>query len=223
MRGLLALTSIAFDVQEQDNARSTALSRMQRPIPAANSMPNDLCGILTPDLYGKIIDYQFPWSIPVNVSWAITFIFEGIPDHSHEVYDTVHRAALKPLSKYNPNVTHPSAMEIPSVLDFMQCLPNPNESTYLEQALALILLLDQAPRILYQRLEQRWTYDYFSVMARSLVRHMIQTDTCPDSTVRWMSLGYPFEDAFMRKMFLYVPLVHSEDLADHGLLEVKNR
>jgi uncharacterized protein (DUF924 family) len=177
------------------------------------SPPIDLSKILTPALYEDILAYQFPFEIPVDIAWASKFYFEGTPNNDKEVYDTTFHSALKPISLFNPS--------IPSLTQF---LPPPSSPKYPENALALVLLIDQAPRQTFTGLNYRWTYMYFDVTARKLVKELLYTGNPaerPDSLSRWTKLGYPFEDAMIRKFWLLAPLIHSEDIEDHRAVSLK--
>lgn len=164
----------------------------------------DLSKILVPSLYAEIIKIQFPWDGPVDIAFASQFYFLGIPDNSRQVYDALHHQALKPLSTFCPTIP-----------DLIYYLPNPTDTLYPEQTLALILLLDQAPRALYTSVDVRYTYGFFDDVCRKLVKSLISSGALPDATERWTALGHSFEDVMIRKFWLYVPLVHSEDIADH--------
>lgn len=173
-------------------------------LPIATMSKPDLSKILIPSLYTKILEIQFPWDGPVDMAFASQFYFLRIPDNSRQVYDALHRQALKPLSIFCPTIP-----------DLIEYLPNPSNALYTEQTLALVLLLDQGPRTLYTGVDVRYTYDFFDVTSRKLVKSLISSGTFPDAVERWMELGYSFEDAMIRKFWLYGPLIHSEELADH--------
>jgi uncharacterized protein (DUF924 family) len=147
---------------------------------------------------------------PADIGFASKFYFLGVPDNSHQMYDTLHHQALKPLSTFCPT--------IPELIDY---LPNPTDPQYAEHTLALILLIDQGPRALYKGIDIRYTYGYFDFTTQKLITTLISTGVFPDATERWMELGHSFEDALIRKMWLYVPLVHSEDLDNHHAVSLK--
>ncbi|KIK69287.1 hypothetical protein GYMLUDRAFT_35356 [Collybiopsis luxurians FD-317 M1] len=170
----------------------------------------DLAKILVPSLYSRILDIQFPWEGNVDMAFASQYYFCGIPDKSHQVFDAVHHQALKPISTF-----------CPSIPDFTQYLPSADSSHYPDSVLALILLLDQAPRILYEGLDTRWTNDYFDIASIQLVKKLISSNAFPDAIECWTSFDYSFEDAMVRKFWLYAPLIHSEDIVNHRFMEGK--
>ncbi|KAJ3994975.1 hypothetical protein F5050DRAFT_1809108 [Lentinula boryana] len=170
----------------------------------------DLASILIPALYTQILDIQFPWEGEVDMAFASQYYFRGTPDNSRQVFDALHHQALKPISKFRP-----------SIPDFIRYLPDKSSPHYPEHTLALILLLDQGPRTLYRHLDVRWTYDYFDVASRKVVKTLISSNAFPDAIEDWTALGYSFEDAMVRKFWLYGPLIHSEEIADHQFVERK--
>lgn len=64
-----------------------------------------------------------------------------------------------------------------------------------------------------------WVYRYFDVMSKQFVKSLLAKGVFPDATTRWTALGYSFEDAMFRKFLMYAPFIHSEDTADHTLVD----
>ncbi|KAF5358576.1 hypothetical protein D9757_012962 [Collybiopsis confluens] len=185
------------------------MHRKSCPTCVMNHLP-DLSKLLVPSLFTEILDIQFPWEGNVDIAFASRYYFQGTPDNSRRVFDTLHHQALKPISSFGP-----------SIPDFIQYLPSAHSPRYLEYTLALVLLLDQGPRTLYRGLDVRWTYDFFDVSSRKLVKQLIASNSFPDAIKSWTSLGYSFEDAMVRKFWIYGPLIHSEDVEDHKFMEGK--
>jgi len=173
--------------------------------------PPDLSHILTPKLYKELVAAHFPWTPPVDMAFASKFHFLGIPNNTEQVSSICHEPALKPLSELRPL--------IPSLIEY---LPAPSSREFPEEALGLILLVDLAPRKLYGT--SLWTNGYFDVVARKLSHAFLglKPEEQPDVLERWTKeLGYPFEDAMVRKYWLYSPLIHSEDMGDHLIVREK--
>ncbi|KAK7457765.1 hypothetical protein VKT23_010104 [Stygiomarasmius scandens] len=179
----------------------------------------DLSKILTPAFYGEAYKLAFPWTPRpdghIDVKWIADFYFRGIPDPAQEVYDAMHHQALKPISQFCPAV--------PDDLVSGVYLPSPLNPIYPERVLSLLFVLDQAPRRLYggAGLNARYTFGYFDVLSHSLVKNLLARGEFPDSTEALTKLGYSFEEALIRRMWLYTPLIHSENLADHDWMEAK--
>ncbi|KAF8908357.1 hypothetical protein CPB85DRAFT_789663 [Mucidula mucida] len=64
-----------------------------------------------------------------------------------------------------------------------------------------------------------WVYRYFDVMSKHFVKSLLAKGVFPDATTRWTALGYSFEDAMFRRFLMYAPFLHSEDAADHTLVD----
>ncbi|ESK86524.1 hypothetical protein Moror_9844 [Moniliophthora roreri MCA 2997] len=115
----------------------------------------------------------FPWDGAIDTKFASKLYFHGEPNVSQEVYDTCHIAALKPPSTICPG--------IPNLREY---LPDPKVPQFPEHTLALVWLLDQAPRIIYKGLDMRYTSTLFDELAKTLVRDLILSDALPDSLDR---------------------------------------
>lgn len=171
--------------------------------------PVDLTKILNPALLQSILNYTFPWKGHVDVKYATKLIMARDPDNTPQVFDTVHFQALKPLSSLRP-----------AIPDLTRYLPSPADPVYPERVLALILLIDQAPRILYSHgMDISWVYGYFDHISKQFVKTLLASGAFPDSTRQWAALGYSFEDVMFRRFLMYAPFIHSEDAGDHVLVE----
>lgn len=180
------------------------------------SANDDLSKILTPAFYDKILRIHFPWDGHVDVAFASKFYFGGVPDNRRQVYEAYHEHALKPLSRI--------FLATGSIPELRSYLPAPSDPKYAEHVLALILVLDQGPRALYtQGLDVRWGLMFFDIMSQKVFKGLVAEGALPDSIDTWLTLGYSFEDAMIRKFWIYAPLIHSEDPNDHkavsGMIE----
>ncbi|KAK7457764.1 hypothetical protein VKT23_010103 [Stygiomarasmius scandens] len=179
----------------------------------------DLSKIFTPTLYTEAYKLAFPWTPKpdgaLDVKWMIGFYSRGVPDPGREIFDTLHHQVLKPISQFCPSV--------PEDLVSGAYLPPVTDPLYPERVLALLFILDQAPRRLYNGsgMNARYTFGYFDAIVGALVKNLISRDALPDSTEALMKLGYSFEEAMIRKLNFYSPIVHSEDIADHDWAHAK--
>ncbi|KAF5350761.1 hypothetical protein D9758_010366 [Tetrapyrgos nigripes] len=186
---------------------------------STNAPKPDLSKILTPALYTDIYKLAFPWTHKpdgsLDIKWIADFLFRGVPNPSREIYDKLHHQVLKPISVYCPLV--------PQDIVSGSYLPSPTDPLYPERVFALLSILDQAPRRLYSArgLNSRYTFGYFDQISHELVKTLISKNAFPDTTEALTKLGYSFEDALIRRSWIYTPLVHSEDFADHELMEGK--
>ncbi|KAL0064144.1 hypothetical protein AAF712_008866 [Marasmius tenuissimus] len=180
-------------------------------MPPHQSSKPDFSRILTPDLYTEVLRLHFPWKEPANIKDAVKFYFLHQPDNVQERFDAIHFRATKPISSVRP--------EIPSLWKY---LPGFGDSHFPEHALALVCLLDQMPRSLYHRgVDSRYIPMFFDEACKKVVKHLVAEGVYPDLTEVWKKRRYTFEDAMLRKLWLYAPLAHSEDLSDHGLVGPK--
>nr|OQO23335.1 hypothetical protein B0A51_09168 [Rachicladosporium sp. CCFEE 5018] len=167
-----------------------------------------LPAILTPKLLSTIYHLSVP--APGSSPETLFTRFYGDTDSilTQSLYDlTVHQVFV-PLS------------QIPSEIwpkDFLCLLPDPATNDFLIQALALVLLLDQVPQLIFKRHDTRWAYGFFGPLACRLAQ---QLDGLPpllraNNVDRWLGLGLglSWEDAMLRCSLHLLPFVHAEDLA----------
>ncbi|THU96196.1 hypothetical protein K435DRAFT_778657, partial [Dendrothele bispora CBS 962.96] len=191
-------------------------------VTTSNPKP-DLSKIFTPTLYISAYKLAFPWTPKpdgtLDVQWMVNFYSRGTPDPARELYETLHHQVLKPISQHCPS--------IPEDLVSGAYLPSPKDDPlYPERLLSLLFVLDQAPRRLYNGsgMNARYTFGYFDVIVGMLVKNLIARggeDAFPESTETLTKLGYSFEEAMIRKLWFYSPVVHSEDIADHDWMQAK--
>jgi uncharacterized protein (DUF924 family) len=100
------------------------------------------------------------------------------------------------------------------VAPFLSAINHAGDAGGLEStktALSLVILLDQIPRNLFRTTESlRMVYEHYDRIAVTLARHITSTTPRLDlhPSIR-LSLSY--------RQWFYLPLMHSEDLADHRL------
>jgi hypothetical protein len=183
---------------------------MQQKIMAKSSRQLDLTSILKPAYFERVLEHQFPWkSPPAGVG---QFYFGDVSGRIVERYRMSHRQVLKPLSTFAPT-------GLPSLL---RCLPPPASKLFAEHALALVLTLDQFTRLTYSRsVNVRYNPSFFNSSGRALVHELLALPSPPDTLEAWLAWGYDFENAMIRRFWLYGPLIHSEEMAD--LLVMQHR
>jgi uncharacterized protein (DUF924 family) len=158
-----------------------------------------------------------PWPIekPLDFKEAFTYIFrpDGAP-HVKQIRE-IAWPALKALSE----------LGVPNVPDMMQFLPPPESKEFPEQALGLQLLLDQAPRAIFEDMDERYVYDYFQHVSRKYAQQLLNLPGALriDSKDRWIGeLGASFDYWLLVRLWLIAPLIHAEVLADHEFAEPLN-
>jgi uncharacterized protein (DUF924 family) len=85
------------------------------------------------------------------------------------------------------------------------------EEAVADIALSIILLLDQMPRNIFRE-EQKLIYTHYDCLARCVLRHVL--DTVPRVDLHTKYLARP-----VYRLWLYMPLMHSEFLEDHKTYE----
>ena len=135
--------------------------------------------------------------------------FRGSPSTRPRLYELAFHNALKPLS----------TLGVDNVPDLMQFLPPPESQDFPGQALGLTILLDQAPRAVFTGVNSRYTYGYFDKLTQKLTRQLfaLPPSKRPASMERLMAQGWSYEYAFVARIWLMIPLVHSEHIEDHKL------
>ncbi|KAL9598583.1 MAG: hypothetical protein Q9219_004414 [cf. Caloplaca sp. 3 TL-2023] len=114
--------------------------------------------------------------------------------------------ALEALGPEKFQLPKPGGNEIGEV--FAGELDDEAEGRGQEAALALILLLDQMPRNIFRDRRQSVVYTHYDFLARAVARIVYARGM--DRAARWR--GKP-----AWRVWFYMPMMHSEDLADHDL------
>lgn len=99
-------------------------------------------------------------------------------------------------------------------------LSEPESHEFPEQALGLLLLLDQSPRQLFSSHDERWTYSYFDALALRVLNRLraLPEALQPDRKERWTDeMGYTFSHWAVTRFWFTAPLTHSESIADQEL------
>ncbi|RVD87087.1 uncharacterized protein DFL_005334 [Arthrobotrys flagrans] len=178
--------------------------------------------IFTPTLYQSIRDLWFsglPWGAKSPTEEATQRWFTG----SKEA-----KAAFDKLCHHhlNPAITSisPSNFPIKGLTDAEIAAPFVAEIEVAEDggdaeaktkiALSFMILLDQIPRNLYRTKETLpLVYGHYDPIAVSLARHIISMPVGSSST-RW-DLFPGIRHSLPYRQWFYIPLMHSEKLADH--------
>ena len=176
----------------------------------------DLRSLLNSTLFYDTFEAAVGWSKHEPVDFSV--ILGGHPDRSKRL-----RAICY------PTLQALSTFGVGNVPDLMQFLPAPDTNEFPEQALGLVLLLDQAPRALFGGIDSRYVNGYFDVLALKLSHQLLGLPLAlrPDSKHRWMSeLGYNFDHWIASRFWFIAPFTHSEQLQDHkvqGILIEESR
>jgi uncharacterized protein (DUF924 family) len=100
--------------------------------------------------------------------------------------------------------------------DFMTFLPEPSDAEFPEQAVGMLVLLDQATRRLCIGVDERWRNAYFDELALGFAKqlHELPAKQSIEPKERWIDeLGYTFEHWCIIRILLAAPFAHAEDMA----------
>jgi hypothetical protein len=91
--------------------------------------------------------------------------------------------------------------------------------SFLHNAVAVILILDQTPRYLCIGIHARYIYDYFGALARDVTSYLLSLPSTQNSfnIQVWLDAGIELSHAFLRISMLMATLCHSDNPNDHKL------
>lgn len=165
--------------------------------------------LLPPSQLHAIFQARIPWSrsIPLNFAHVRDFSSYFDTDAFHALCFPV----LKRLSETN-------SLDVADKL--FALLPAPESCEFPEQALGLLLLLDQGPRQLFSGHDERWIYSYFDGLALQVLHRLLTLPETvqPHRQQRWVDeMGYTFSHWTVAHFWFTAPLTHSELSADQEL------
>lgn len=168
-----------------------------------------LSTLLPPSKLQAIFQARIPWprSTPLN--------FAHVRDFSSYFDADAFRALCFPVLK---RLSEIHRLEVADEL--FALLPAAERGEFPEQALGLLLLLDQGPRQLFAGHDERWTYSYFDGLARRVLHRLrsLPEPLRPDGQTRWVDeMGYTFSHWTVARFWFTAPLTHSESAADQDL------
>ncbi|KAF2252953.1 DUF924-domain-containing protein [Trematosphaeria pertusa] len=177
--------------------------------------------IFNPTLYKKILDVWFEGhelgAKEINMD-VVKRWFMGSPEEKL-VFDGVCREhfghaleAIGPELFPNPNA-EPFVREIQETA---QRDTKGDGSDTAWAALSIVLLLDQVPRNLFRTNEGlAKVYTHYDKISQSLVKTMLS----PDAPIGRPDLHPQWRFSFPYRMWFYLPLLHSEDIDAHDMLD----
>jgi uncharacterized protein (DUF924 family) len=175
--------------------------------------------IFNPTLYKRILDVWFEGLPPDAKTATDTVIrrwFMGTPEEK-KAFDAVCSKEFShvledvgperfPVSSSDSLSLATNSITVP-LLEELDMTTNDLETT--NRALSLILLFDQIPRNLYRTNETLpLVYNYYDNIALSLARHVLKMQPRPD-------LHPSVRHSPVRRLWFYLPFIHSENLSDH--------
>lgn len=165
--------------------------------------PNELGQLLTPALFTMIVKARLPYELKSRIDFAEFGRNIFLEDHFGPVVKDRVWPVLIALSKIG----------LDRMPDLSAYLPSPSDSSYPEQCLGLVLVLDHCPRILFRGIDERWTYAYFAQVSQRLAKvwYALPASQRPDKWERWQT--HAGLDYWIAVRFWFgTQFVHSERL-----------
>ncbi|KAK1528727.1 uncharacterized protein CCOS01_06561 [Colletotrichum costaricense] len=176
--------------------------------------------LLSPSLYTHVHNVWFQGVAPhakIASREAMTRWFgQGSPEDRRAFDDTCTKEFAAALESIGPekfslppsnNFSEESAAAENIAGPLMQSINTSDGETKSMQTLALILLLDQIPRNIF-RTRQAVIYTHYDRLARAVLRSLMSAESRPD-------MHPSLRLAPARRMWFYMPLMHSEHIEDH--------
>ena len=175
--------------------------------------------IFNSSLYKRVLDVWFE-GVPLDATCATDTIlrkwFMSSPEE-RAAFDTLcskeFSHALEEVGPKRFPVTSPESYSfVPNnimvpLLEELDTTSNDIETT--NRALGMVILFDQIPRNLYRTTETLpLVYNHYDNIAISLVRHVLKMQPRPD-------LHPSVRHSPVRRLWFYLPLIHSENPSDH--------
>ncbi|KAF3316276.1 hypothetical protein TWF173_002597 [Orbilia oligospora] len=222
-----ALIDLGADVHAEDGGYKNALDAMKArtclPDSGIMATPRVLNKtIFTPTLYQSIRDLWFsglPWAAKSPTEEATQRWFSGSKE-AKAAFDKLCHLHLNPaISSISPSnfpIKGLTDAEIaaPFVAEIEAAEGSGDAEAKTKTALSFMILLDQIPRNLYRTKETLpLVYTHYDPIAVSLARHITSMPIGGSST-RWDLLP-GIRHSLPYRQWFYMPLMHSENLADH--------
>ncbi|KAJ7764745.1 hypothetical protein B0H16DRAFT_1525618 [Mycena metata] len=159
--------------------------------------------LLRPEILTDALSIYWPWSKAAPVDWEkvknLHFGNTGIDA------DKMRRVCYPALKKI-------SVIGLESMPDLMKFLPLPSAPEFSQQALGLVILLDQGPRYLLKEHDARWTSDYFDHIVYAFVSRLLAlpAELRPDTAQRWTDAGYSIDSWAAIRFWFIAPFAHAE-------------
>jgi uncharacterized protein (DUF924 family) len=169
--------------------------------------PEEITTLITPQLLQSIFDMHIPWAKnrpPSGKDWV---------DHQQDtclpIWQKLCWQPLVAVSKLN--------LEEENTPSFLTLLPEPSSPEFPKLALALVILLDQGPRLICNGLNERWRNGFFDplVLRLSCELRDLSSSFRVDNFACWEKQSFSFAHWCIISVFLSAPFAHSEDLANH--------
>ncbi|VUC25890.1 unnamed protein product [Clonostachys rosea] len=114
-----------------------------------------------------------------------------------------------------PTLTFMTKLDVENPPDWMALLPPVEDPEFPARAFGLQLILDQAPRVLFEGVNQRWVFAFFDELSikYALALQDLPANLRPSSWDRWKD-SVTFDYFLILRLYFGAPLVHHEKTAE---------
>lgn len=201
---------------------ASATVKIYFSVTMSTNLATEVKTIITSGLLDQIYSLKFPWSrerLPSG-SYVGNYHFKPTEKYIEEFRRISFEPAIVPLSKFA--LEDLLDLDLPSLL-----LPKADAPNYPEQALGLILLIDQARIYLGKGYAVRYMRAFFDPIGEKIARQLVldparPATLRPDSEQAWLSRGYSFDDWLARTLWFWAPLVHADKFMVDDRATLKN-
>lgn len=182
----------------------SALISLQEPLTLPAHTMKHLHALITPALLGQLADARIPWKPTDTISGnGLMNGFFGDESRFHSRANIAWPALKCIAESYGPD----------TVPDLRSFLPHPNDPAFPRQAFGMHVLLDQAPRSLFQGIDGRWT-SWFDKLVHRLYQFFwtLSAKQRPWARERWA--GMSFEYWFAVSWEFNASMAHRENIVD---------
>lgn len=155
--------------------------------------------ILTPELLTAVHQQVLPCPDTAASGLFDRFYGSGGQDLSPKIHGLTFHSVFVPLSRI-PLPLYPKSL--------LYLLPTPEDSKFPGQALGLILLLDQATRLIMKGYNKRWTAGFFDILALRLAQELDRLPKHLQPYERWPDFSWT--DAMLRRTMFTLPFLHTD-------------
>lgn len=169
---------------------------------------------LTNELLDRLFHLRFSWAKARKIDFELVKQWQGpLPSEIENALFELTWPTVCKLTTLKPTTMQPELVEA-----FVMALGHSLEPEFLPRAVALMMLLDQCPRMFHaQSTNARWVSDFFDPLTQNFLTHLLShTDILYFQS--WSVLGYDIESYMVITSLIISAADHSESMARHDAL-----
>jgi len=213
----LLISSLTTNIQMLTSLTAQTASRLPRTFPYRRAMstfqldPN----IFNPTLYKRVTDVWLPGVdlIGEELDYSVLKRWFMLKSDERDAFDGLCRENFAhALNAIGPDKLHPPTAQ-PFLDEIESVRRQGDDSQAAWTALSLTLLLDQMPRNLYRtEADLKKVYTHYDEISYALSRNLLSSEPRVDLHPQW-------RHSAAHRLWFYMPLMHSEDIEAHHLLD----